>query len=492
MSVPFDASPLLRAHAAWRRWRLAGLDPIEAQARTLAEILARAAPTRFGRAHGLGAVRHPGDFRRAVPLRRFEEMWREWWEPHFPVLEDVSWPGRIPFFAQSSGTTTGTTKHIPVSDAMVRANKAATLEVLAWHLAHRPRSRPLAGPNFMLGGSTALPELAPGVRAGDLSGIAANTIPAFLRPWTFPPPEIALEPDWGRKLARLVEHAPPGTRLIGGTCSWLLLLLERLAERRGTPPLPALELLIHGGVAWAPYRERVRALLPPGCDTREVFAASEGFFAVQDAGEGEGMRLILDGGVFFEFVPAEEIEAPRPARLTIAEVEPGRDYALVVTTCAGLFAHVVGDLVRFTTLDPPRVVVSGRTAWTLSAFGEHVSGGEIEAALAGLGCGEYMVGAEMEGPIGRHRWILEAEGEAAALAALLDARLSAANDDYRAHREGGQLAPPVVDLVPPGRFAAWMESIGKGGGQHKVPRVVADPARFAGFRDGLLGRHGLR
>jgi hypothetical protein len=491
MSVPFDASLFLRANAAWRRWRLDGLDAPAAQARVLKGLLARAAGTRFGRAHGFAGIADARAFRRAVPLRRWEDFWREWWAADFPVLEDASWPGRIPFFAQSSGTTTGTTKHIPVSDAMVGANKAATLEVLAWHLAAKPESRPLAGPNFMLGGSTALPPLAPGVHAGDLSGIAAHTIPPFLRPWTFPPEELALEPDWAVKLARFVEEAPEDTRLIGGTCSWLLLLLERLAERRGTPPLPALELVIHGGVAWAPYRERVRALLPAGCDTREVFAASEGFFAVQDAAEGEGMRLILDGGVFFEFVPVEELDGGAPTRLGVEDVEAGVDYALVVSTCAGLFAYVVGDVVRFTTLDPPRVVFAGRTAWTLSAFGEHLSGGEILAALEGVAWREFMVGAEMAGGVGRHRWIVEAEGvDAGELARILDTRLGAANDDYRAHRDGGQLAPPVVDLVPQGRFAAWMESIGKGGGQHKVPRVVDDLARFAGFRDGLLALRG--
>lgn len=491
MTVPFDASLFLRGNALWRRWQLQGLDPAAAQARVLRGLLDRAAATRFGRAHRFAQIGDARAFRRAVPLRRFEAMWAEWWADAFPVLEDVSWPGRIPFFAQSSGTTTGRTKHIPVSDAMVQANKAAALEVLAWHLAAKPGARPLAGTNFMLGGSTALPELAPGVHAGDLSGIAAFTIPPFLRPWTFPPPEIALEPRWERKLAQLVAQAPADTRLIGGTCSWLLLLLERLAARRGAPPLPALELLIHGGVAWPPYRERVRALLPPGCDTREVFAASEGFFAVQDAGEGEGMRLILDGGVFFEFVPLGEIEDASPRRFTVGEVETGVDYALVVSTCAGLFAHVVGDVVRFTALDPPRVLVAGRTAWTLSTFGEHLAGAEIMAALDGLAWREFMVGAELAGAIGRHHWIIEGvAGDPAALAALLDARLAAANDDYRAHREGGQLAAPVVHFVAEGRFAAWMESIGKGGGQHKVPRVVDDPARFAGFREGLLGGGG--
>jgi hypothetical protein len=486
MSVPFDATPFLRLASARRLARLRRLDPADAQARVLRRLLARAARTRFGCDHGFARITTHAEFARAVPLRRYEAMWDSYWKSAFPVLEDVSWPGRVPFFALSSGTTSGTTKHIPVTREMVRANKRGALDTLAWHLANSPGARPLAGPGFMLGGSTDLAELAPGVRAGDLSGIAAATLPMFLRPWSYPPRGLALEPDWERKLAALVAGAPADTRILGGTCSWLLLLMERLAAARGGLPFPDLGLLIHGGVAWAPYRERVRALLPTGCDTREVFAASEGFFAVADAQEGAGMRLILDGGVFFEFVPVAELEAPCPRRLTVTEVEPGVDYALVVSSCAGLFAYVVGDVVRFASLAPPRVRVTGRTAWTLSTFGEHLSGEELLAALEGVAWREFMVGAEMQGGVGRHRWILEAEGDAGAIAALLDARLQAANDDYRAHRQGGQLAAPIVVLVPQGRFAEWMAAIGKGGGQHKVPRVVSDPARFAGFRDGLL------
>jgi hypothetical protein len=486
MSVPFDATPFLRLASARRLARLRRLDPGAAQARVLRRLLARAAGTRFGRDHGFARIASHAEFARAVPLRRYEAMWDAYWKPAFPVLENVSWPGRVPFFALSSGTTSGSTKHVPVTQEMVRANKQGALDTLAWHLANRPGARPLSGPGFMLGGSTDLAELAPGVHAGDLSGIAAATLPGFLRPWSYPPRALALEPEWERKLAAMVEGAPSDTRVLGGTCSWLLLLMERIAARRGGLPFPDLGLLIHGGVAWAPYRERVRALLPRGCDTREVFAASEGFFAVADAGDGEGMRLILDGGVFFEFVPLAELDSPTPPRLTVTQVEAGVDYALVVSSCAGLFGYVVGDVVRFASLSPPRVRVTGRTAWTLSTFGEHLSGEEILAALEGVAWREFMVGSEMEGGIGRHRWILEAKGDAGAIAAMLDARLQAANDDYRAHRAGGQLAAPVVNLVPEGRFAEWMASIGKGGGQHKVPRVVAEPARFAGFRDGLL------
>lgn len=473
MSVPFDATGLLNLWLDRRLRALARQDARAAQERLLARLLARAAATRFGRAHGFAQLRGHADFRAAVPLRPYDAMWRDWWAADFPVLRDVSWPGLVPYFALSSGTGTGTTKRIPVTRAMVRANRNAALDVLAWHRAAHPASRPFAGPSFLLGGSTDLAELAPGVRAGDLSGIAAAEVPAPLRPWSFPPAPLALEPRWDRKLAALVVAAPPGARVLTGTPSWLLVLLEALAARRGAPPLPALELLIHGGTAWGPYRDRIAPFLPPGCATREVFPASEGFFAIADRGDGEGMRVVADGAVFFEFIPLGELDSPAPTRHALWEVEPGQDYALAVSTAAGLWAYLVGDVVRFVSRDPPRLLMVGRTAWTLSTFGEHVTGEELARALEGFPVTEWCVAAALEGARGRHVWLVEGTADAA----TLDARLMAMNDDYRTHREGGQMDPPEVVALRPGAFAAWMAAMGKQGGQHKVPRVLADPAR---------------
>ncbi|SDB57329.1 GH3 family domain-containing protein [Belnapia rosea] len=491
MMPPFDATPLLRATTALRLRQLQRLDPAATQSRLLTRLLRRAAGTHFGRAHGFAGIGGVADYQARVPLRRYEDFWRDWWQPVYPVLVDVSWPGRVPYFALSSGTTSGTTKYIPVTAPMMQGNRRAALDVLAWHLHHHPRSHIFGGPSFMLGGSTALERVASGVRQGDLSGIAAVGVPAPLRPWSFPPPRLALIPDWDRKLDALVEATPASAiRILSGTPSWLLVLLERLAARHGMPPLPALELLVHGGVPWAPYQDRLRPFLPPGCATREVYAASEGFGALADRGNGEGMRLTLDAGVFWEFVPVEELGLAAPTRHWVATIETGIDYAVLVTSCAGLWSYVLGDTVRFVDRSPPRLLVTGRTSYSLSAFGEHLDGEEIEAALLGvarargLTIADYTVGPVFLGALGAHRWLVEPDAPADPaladhLARAVDAALIAANEDYAAHRRGGQMAPPEMVLLPPGAFAAWMRAQGKLGGQHKVPRVLADPERFA-------------
>ena len=279
----------------------------------------------------------------------------------------------------------------------------------------------------------------------------------------------------------------------GLQCAVLVLVVEAL--------LRVAKRALHGGVAWAPYRDRLAPFLPQGCATREVYPASEGFVAIADRGDGEGLRLNLDRGCFFEFVPAGELGAPAPRRHWVATVETGVDYAVAVTSCAGLWSYLLGDTVRFVDRSPPRLLVTGRTAYGLSAFGEHLTGEEIEAALLraaaaeGVLVAEYTVGPVFEGARGGHRWLVEAAvpadaGAAEALAESLDLALRSANDDYAAHRQGAQLAPPDVVLLPPGAFAAWMRSQGKLGGQHKVPRVVADPDRFAAAEAALRGGNG--
>src|SRR3954451_2352466 len=258
-----DMTPLLRLYARLRRRRLARQNPAALQQQVLQRLVRRAANTRFGRDHGFARIRDIGEFQKAVPLRRYEDFWSEYWQPAFPILVDVSWPGRMPYFAATSGTTTGTTKYIPVSRDMLRSTRRAALDLLAHHLGTRPASHVFGGRNLLVGGSTALTSHAPGVWSGDLSGIATATLPVWARPFAYPPPDIARLTDWTGKMGLLAERAPGADiRGISGTPGWLLLLSDELARHRSgrgsrlADFFPRLELIVHAGVSFAPYRPR--------------------------------------------------------------------------------------------------------------------------------------------------------------------------------------------------------------------------------------------
>jgi hypothetical protein len=497
-----DATPLLRAYSRRRLARLAAEDAVLAQQHQLLSLVRRARDTRFGREHAFGRIDGVEAFQAQVPLRRYEDFWQDWWQPAFPRLENLTWPGRIPYFAASSGTTTGITKYIPVSRAMLAANRRAALDVLVHHLGTRPDSRILAGRNFMLGGSTELVQHDARIYSGDLSGIAANEIPPWARTRYFPPRRLALMADWEKKIRTLAPLSlEADIRSISGTPSWLLLFFAELAALRPDRPAritswyPELELCIHGGVGFTPYQAQFDAVFAGSrVDLREVYPASEGFIAIADRGGGEGLRLIADNGLFLEFVPADEAEAPRPTRHWLANVECGVNYAVVVSSNAGLWAYLLGDTVRFVERCPPRILVTGRLAYTLSAFGEHLIGEEIEAAIATAAhsiarqAPEYAVAAQFPHELhgrGRHSFIVELEppadeADVRRFAGALDAALAEQNDDYRAHRAG--MHAPAVTAVRAGSFVPWMRERGKIGGQNKVPRVIADDALFANLQ----------
>ncbi|MCC6917735.1 MAG: GH3 auxin-responsive promoter family protein [Alphaproteobacteria bacterium] len=503
--MPLDLTPALRLYGRYRRWRLASLDPERAQERELLRLVRAARNTRFGRDHDFAGIKNVADFQARVPLRRYEDMWRDYWQPAFPTLDDVSWPGRIPYFAVSSGTTSGTSKYIPLSRQMRQSNVRAALDVLAFHAKAKPKSRFFAGPTFMLGGSTTLVKEADGVHSGDLSAIAAMTLPRWAAPYAFPPNELALLTDWNEKLSRTAEASlHQDIRALTGTPSWVLILLERVRALRDAggaaeaPLYPHLSLYIHGGVNFAPYRQRFAKMFEgQDVDLREVYPASEGFIAAADRGPGEGLRLFLDTGLFFEFVPLAQLGAPNPTRHWVKTIQPDVNYAVVMTTCAGLFSYVIGDTVRFVDTRTPRLLITGRTSYMLSAFGEHLIGEEIEKAVTeaagGIGAQvtDFSVGTiypDAEGDLGQHLYIVEFETEPQReallrFAAAIDDTLLHMNDDYRAHRAGGHgLKAPRVQAVGPGTFAAWMESRGRAGGQNKVPRIINDAGLFEGLK----------
>jgi hypothetical protein len=481
----------------YARRRVRGLDRRPAarvQHDTLLRLVRFAAGTRFGRDHGFDTVRTVADYQRRVPLRHYEQFWQEYWQPAFPYLDDVTWPGRIPYFALSSGTMSGATKYIPISRAMIASNQKAGLTSLALFLNAHPGAPLFSGRIFFLGGSTDLTPLGPAaagppVLGGDLSGIAAREVGGLLRPYTFPPLDLALLRDWDRKMNLLAER---GARLpitaVGGVPSWLLLLFERLQQVTGRDRIadvwPTLRLVIHGGAKFDPYRALFRRLIDSDAvHFLEVYPASEGFIATEDPWH-KLLRLIPDHNIFFEFVPVEDLGKDRPARHTAADLEPGVQYAVVLATCAGLWGYVLGDTVCFERRDPPLLRFTGRTRYFLSAFGEHLISEEVERAVAaaaeasGAAVVDFHVGPvfpDTPGAAGRHRYLVEfAEppGDPGRFAQELDATLCRLNEDYQAHRAGDlTMRPPEVRPVRRGGFADWLRARGKLGGQHKVPRM---------------------
>jgi hypothetical protein len=505
--MTLDGTPILRLYARWRRNRLDRQDPVVEQEKVLRSLLERAGSTRFHRDHALAKIRTIADYQTAVPLRSYEDFWTDYWRESYPVLEDLTWPGRIPLFANSSGTSSGISKHIPVSREMAAANRRAAIDLLVHHVANRPHSRVLGGRNFMLGGSTALEPLAPGVAAGDLSGMAAAEVPRWAKPYFFPSGELAAIADWDDKTRRLAEKSlEANIRSLSGTPSWLLPFFDRLQvlqPGRLVDWYPALEMIAYGGVSFAPYRMRFAELMAGGhAETREVYPASEGFVAIADAAPDDGLRLLVDNGLFFEFVPLEELSSRKPMRHWLSNVEPGVNYALILTTCAGLWCYILGDTVRFVNLRPPRLVVTGRTSYGLSAFGEHLIGEEIDKAIATAAAAVRVDMADfIVGPIypaepgrsGHHLYIVEFSrpmkvGDLGRFADVIDRELSKLNRDYAEHRQGDMgMRPPEVRSAPVGAFARWMKARGKLGGQNKVPRVIADPAAFVRVVAEIMG-----
>ena len=497
-----NATPLLRLYARRRLARLGVQRAAATQQRQLLKLVGKAARTRFGRDHEFAQIHSVKEFQDRVHLRTYEDMWGEYWGEDFPTLTDCSWPGRMPYFAVTSGTTTDVTKYIPYSNEMILSNRRGALDLLTHHIANRPDSRVFGGKTFMLGGSTALVKEAPGVWSGDLSGIAVKTVPFWARARFFPPLELAHSTDWEEKITRLAEASlSEDIRGFGGTPSWMLVFLDKLAEfgggakHRSLRYYPNLELIVHGGVNFAPYRRQFEKL----CDgtrteLREIYVASEGFIATADHGADEGMRLLLDGGIFYEFVPLAELNSPTPTRHWIANAETGVNYALVLSSCAGVWSYVLGDTVKLMQRDPPRLLVTGRTTYSLSAFGEHLIAAEIENSITAAAnsivatISDYSVGPiypEKEGELGGHLYIvefLEPDIDKAQLETFtdtLDRQLSATNLDYETVRaEGYGLNPPKIRIVRSGTFASWMKQRGKLGGQNKVPRIINDPAQF--------------
>jgi hypothetical protein len=479
---------------------------VAAQEKIFRELTTAFAHTQLWRGKGLEAGTDYKTFRERVPAQSYEEL-----DPYIERMKrgeaDLLWPGQCSYYAVSSGTTAGRTKYLPITEPMIAHFRKAGLDSLFFYTARTGSAKIFRGRHLFLGGSTALAPIAEAepfaAYAGDLSGITALRLPPWVEKHLYEPgTEIAQMSDWPEKIQAIVERTwQLDITLLAGIPSWILILAETLRARvEGADNLqtlwPNFECLVHGGVPLGPFESELRAALGPTVNFHEVYPASEGFIAAQDAEPEAGLRLLADAGLFFEFVPMSQFDDNRLTILglhavPLADVKPGVDYALLLTTPAGLCRYVLGDVVRFISTEPPRLIYVGRTRLQLSAFGEHVIEKELTDALLAV-CKRHgwtiinfhvapiFANAAAGRKRGQHEWWVELKvptietPTGPVMAPELDLELQRLNDDYEAKRKGSGLEPPVVRLVMPGVFEQWMRGAGKWGGQSKMPRCRSD------------------
>ncbi|MFZ1660037.1 MAG: GH3 auxin-responsive promoter family protein, partial [Flavobacteriales bacterium] len=382
MSLKGFAAKLLARRSVARVMRGA-MDPVTTQQEVLRKLIAEGKNTAFGKEHGLEEVKDHASLVQAVPLRDYEAL-RPWIERVVKGERDVLWPGVPLYLCKTSGTTSGA-KYIPITKESLPNHIDSARNALFAYIARSGNTEFVDGKMIFLQGSPVLDHKAK-VPSGRLSGIVANHVPSYLLKNRMPSFATNSIPDWETKVEAIVgETMTQDLRLISGIPAWVQMYFERLLARTGKATVkevfPNFSLFVYGGVNYEPYRSRMEALIGGKVDSVELFPASEGFIAYQDQGPGEGLLLVLDNGIYFEFIPTSELGKPDAPRVSIGEVELGVNYALVLHSNAGLWGYEIGDTVKFVSLKPPRIVVTGRTKHFTSAFGEHVIAEEVEGAL---------------------------------------------------------------------------------------------------------------
>jgi hypothetical protein len=467
------------------RW---SANAVERQEKTMQQLVKKAAKTAFGRDHDFSNIKTYEDFKRAVPIRDYEDL-----KPYIERVKtgerDVLWPGLPAYFAKTSGTTSGV-KYIPMSKESTPLHFGTARNAAFNFFAQTGKGDWLDGKMIFLSGSPEL-EIINGIPTGRLSGISNHLVPAWLRTNQLPSWETNCIEDWEEKLERIVDETlNADMRLISGIPPWVQMYYERLLQRSGKRTIreiyPNYNTFFWGGVNFEPYRGKLEELVGGPLDTVETYPASEGFIAFQDAFPSQGLLLNADAGMFFEFVPAEEIFKENPTRLWLGEVEIGVNYALILHTNAGLWGYSIGDTVQFVSKNPYRIVVSGRVKHFISAFGEHVIGKEVEESLlpvanaAGVRIVEFTVAPQVtppEGGLPYHEWFIEfdnAPDDLADFSLQVDAAMRQQNIYYDDLITGNILRPLIIRPLRRDAFREYMKSEGKLGGQNKVPRLAND------------------
>ncbi|SFV28478.1 GH3 auxin-responsive promoter family protein [Thermoflavifilum thermophilum] len=462
------------------------LTAAEDQLHLLEQLLRDAQHTLFGKAHHFQEIKDYKSYREAVPIRDYEGF-KPYIEKIKSGTQNVLWKGQPLYFAKTSGTTSGV-KYIPISKDSIHNHIDTARNALLCYIAETGNHNLTDGKMIFLSGSPVL-ERVGGIPTGRLSGIVNHHVPRYLRTNQLPSFETNCIEDWETKLDKIVEetiHQP--MTLISGIPPWMQMYFDRLQAASGKKIkelFPQLTLIVHGGVNFEPYRARLMESLGEPVDTLETYPASEGFLAFQDQPDAAGLLLNTHSGIFFEFVPADEIFQPQPTRLSLGEVQTGVNYAVLITSNAGLWAYNLGDTVRFVSLNPYRIVVTGRISHFISAFGEHVIAEEVEQSLQAVASShqvkvtEFTVAPRVQVSEGRpyHEWYIEFEQAPADLerfAEELDQQMRKRNIYYNDLITGHILERLQIRLIRKNGFIDYMRAAGKLGGQNKLPRLSND------------------
>lgn len=460
--------------------------PVETQEKVFQKLIKEAVNTQFGRDHDFKSIKTHADFKERVPIRDYEAL-----KPYIDRVvageENVLWKGKPLYFAKTSGTTSGA-KYIPLTKESMPTHVEAARNAILMYIAETGNSKFVDGKMIFLQGSPVLEEKN-GIQLGRLSGIVAHYVPKYLQKNRMPSLKTNCIEDWESKVEAIVDETlPEDMTVISGIPSWVQMYFEKIQERTGKKVgevFKNFNLFIFGGVNYEPYRAKFENLIGRQVDSIELYPASEGFFAYQDQQYNKGMLLQLNSGMFYEFIKADTFFDENPNRITIADVELGVNYVMIISTNAGLWAYNIGDTVEFTSTKPYRVIVSGRIKHFISAFGEHVIGKEVEQALQdavskiAASVSEFTVAPQINPKSGLpyHEWLIEFEDEpedVSALASAIDKSLQQQNSYYYDLIVGKVLQPLKITPIERNGFQDYMKSIGKLGGQNKLPRLSND------------------
>ncbi|MCV9929702.1 GH3 auxin-responsive promoter family protein [Flavobacterium sp. LS1R49] len=457
--------------------------PVETQMEVFKSLINGAKDTEFGKDHHFDKIKTIHDFKNYVPVRDYEDL-----KPYIDKVrlgeKDILWKGKPLYFAKTSGTTSGA-KYIPLTKESMPYHIEASRNAILHYIHETGNADFVDGKMIFLQGSPELIEKN-GIKLGRLSGIAAHFVPKYLQKNRMPSWETNCIEDWETKINAIVDETiDENMTIISGIPSWVQMYFERLEEKSGKKVgdlFKNFNLFIYGGVNYEPYRAKFENLIGRKVDSIELFPASEGFFAYQDSQKSKGMLLLLNSGVFYEFIKADEFFSENPKRLTIGEVELGVNYVLIISTNAGLWGYNIGDTVQFTSLYPHRVIVSGRIKHYISAFGEHVIGNEVENAMriamenTNVRINEFTVAPQINPTEGLpyHEWFVEFENEPENMltfAEAIDDAMRKQNIYYDDLITGNILQKVVITKVTKNGFQEYMKSQGKLGGQNKIPRL---------------------